>query len=80
MPTYEYRCPHCGRFERFQKITEPALTACPRCDAPVKRIISGGLGVIYHGTGYYVTDHRSAEYREKAKQEAGDAKPAASGE
>ncbi|MGE5508611.1 MAG: FmdB family zinc ribbon protein [Chitinophagales bacterium] len=71
MPTYEYVCPACGRFEEFQKITEPAITACPRCGAPVKRLISGGLGVIYKGSGYYTTENRSSEYKAKAKEESG---------
>lgn len=71
MPTYEYRCPKCGSFDRFQKITEPALTECPECGSPVQRVITGGLGVIYRGSGYYTTDHRSAEYQKKAKEESG---------
>lgn len=71
MPTYEYLCPACGRFEEFQKITEPALAECPRCGAPVKRLISGGLGVIYKGSGYYTTENRSSDYKSKAKDETG---------
>lgn len=71
MPTYEYLCPKCGRFDQFQKITEQALTSCPRCGSPVQRVISGGLGVIYRGSGYYSTDHRSSDYEKKAKEDAG---------
>ncbi len=80
MPTYEYLCPKCGRFEQSQKITEPALGRCPHCGSPVKRIITGGLGVIYRGSGYYTTDNRPADYRKQAKEESGGAKEAAVGE
>lgn len=71
MPTYEYSCPNCGRFDTIQKITEPALTGCPQCGSPVHRVITGGLGVIYRGSGYYTTDNRSADYRKQAKEESG---------
>ncbi|MDI6870408.1 MAG: zinc ribbon domain-containing protein [Bacillota bacterium] len=79
MPTYEYHCPNCGRFEHFQRITEPALASCPDCSSPVRRVVTGGLGVIYRGSGYYTTDNRSAEYKQKAKEETGAPKEAAAG-
>ena len=47
MPAYEYQCQACGgRFERRQKMSEPEIAACPQCGGAVKRLISGGAGVI----------------------------------
>ncbi|NLY56828.1 MAG: zinc ribbon domain-containing protein [Firmicutes bacterium] len=57
MPTYEYNCPKCGKFDFFQKITAEPLKACPTCGAEVVRVISGGTGVIYKGSGFYTTDY-----------------------
>lgn len=59
MPTYLYECDNCGRFEEFQKITDEPLAECPECGSPVKRIIGGAPGVIFKGSGFYVTDTRS---------------------
>ena len=59
MPTYEYQCLNCGyQFDRFQKITEYPLKYCPRCEGEVRRIISGGTGIIFKGSGFYETDYR----------------------
>jgi len=58
MPTYEYECEKCGfRFEEFQKITDDPLEECPKCGGKLRRIIHGGLGLIFKGTGWYVTDY-----------------------
>jgi len=51
MPTYEYACETCGGFEVQQSMTEPALTRCPTCGGPVRRLISGGTGFIMGGGG-----------------------------
>jgi putative FmdB family regulatory protein len=59
MPTYEYQCGHCGRFQTTQRITEPALTVCPTCGQPVQRLISRNVGIIFKGSGFYCTDNRS---------------------
>jgi putative FmdB family regulatory protein len=72
MPTYEYRCSKCGVFEMQQKITAPPLEKCPTCGEPVRRLISNNVAIIYNGSGYYTTDNRSQDYKEKAKQEKGD--------
>jgi putative FmdB family regulatory protein len=59
MPTYDYKCNKCEEiFERFQKITEPPLKQCPVCGGELKRLISGGIGVIFKGSGFYVTDSK----------------------
>lgn len=58
MPTYEYGCEDCGRFEHSQKITDPPLEKCPRCQGPVKRLIPRQLTVIFRGSGFHVNDYR----------------------
>ena len=67
MPTYEYECTNCGVVtEIFQSITEPPRRRFqknddPRCacDAPVKRLLGTGAGIIFRGSGFYQTDYRS---------------------
>ncbi len=59
MPTYDYRCPKCGKFTVTQKITEKALTKCPTCGAPVNRLIGQNINILYKCTGFYCTDTHS---------------------
>lgn len=70
MPTYEYKREDGSTFELFQPMSENALTTCPTTGQPVKRIISGGTGVLYKGTGFYVTDYK------KDGEKNGNNKPA----
>ncbi len=59
MPTYDYRCEDCDyRFEYFQKMSDEPLKVCPKCGGNVKRLIGGGIGVIFKGSGFYVTDNK----------------------
>lgn len=59
MPTYEYECTSCGhRFTRFQGINDALLTSCPECKGQVKRLISGGAGVVFKGSGFHATDYK----------------------
>ncbi|MBN2051024.1 MAG: zinc ribbon domain-containing protein [Spirochaetales bacterium] len=61
MPTYDYECLECGHvFEQFQKMSDPPLTECPACGGSVRRLIGGGLGVIFKGSGFYVTDNKNS--------------------
>ncbi len=73
MPTYEYRCEACGHeFEKFQSITAAPIKQCPKCNKKrVKRLISTGAGLIFKGSGFYITDYRDAGYKEKVKSESG---------
>jgi putative FmdB family regulatory protein len=57
MPTYEYRCPNGHAFEKFQKMTDKARTKCPTCGKPAERLISGGAGLVFKGSGFYITDY-----------------------
>ena len=72
MPTYEYRCRDCGRhFDVFQRMSDPARASCPDCGRGAKRLISGGAGFLFKGDGFYITDHRSEDYRKRAREESG---------
>lgn len=82
MPTYEYICEKCGhRFDQFQSISAKPLTVCPKeqCaqkawgKGKVKRAISGGAGLIFKGSGFYITDYRSEKYKEAAKRDSSTA-------
>ena len=77
MPTYDYRCRKCGhRFELFHSIKDNKPKRCPKCGGRADRLISGGAGLLFKGSGFYVTDYRSRQYKERAKQEkGGSAKP-----
>ena len=80
MPTYEYFCTKCEHeFDVFQSIKDKALTTCPKdlCarkpwgKGKVKKKIGAGAGLIFKGSGFYITDYRSDSYKEAAKKEAG---------
>src|ERR1017187_4312048 len=86
MPTYEYVCEKCGReFEASQSMSAAPLKICPAdvCARKkwgrgrVKRQISAGAGLLFKGSGFYITDYRSDNYKQSVKKAAGDSKPAA---
>ncbi|NKB65540.1 MAG: zinc ribbon domain-containing protein [Candidatus Latescibacteria bacterium] len=82
MPTYEYQCQKCDHvFEEFQSISAEPLRSCPEkgCRGRVKRLISAGGGLLFKGSGFYVTDYRSEGYKQAAKKDA-DSKGASSGD
>ncbi len=61
MPTYDYKCEKCGKtFEHFQSMSDKLLKTCPDCKGKVRRLISGGAGVIFKGTGFYQTDYKKS--------------------
>ena len=72
LPTYEYKCDACGHaFEKFQQITAAAVKKCPECGkSKVRRLISAGGGMIFKGSGFYITDYRSEGYSNAAKAES----------
>jgi putative FmdB family regulatory protein len=57
MPTYEYQCPDGHAFEKFQKMSDKPQAKCPVCGKPATRKISGGAGLVFKGTGFYITDY-----------------------
>ncbi|HYR58513.1 MAG TPA: zinc ribbon domain-containing protein [Chthoniobacteraceae bacterium] len=80
MPTYEYQCEKCKKtFEFFQSMKDPALTVCPKeaCrqktwgKGKVKRLLGTGAGLIFKGSGFYITDYRSEGYKAAAKSDSG---------
>lgn len=68
MPTYEYECQKCGhRFEDFHSMTAKPLSKCPECKGKLKRLIGAGAGLLFKGSGFYITDYRSSSYQDKKK-------------
>jgi len=64
MPTYEYECTKCGHlFEVFQSITAEPVKKCPKCKGKVRKLISPGIGLIFKGSGFYITDYKNSEAR-----------------
>ena len=57
MPTYEYQCPEGHEFELFQKMSEKPRAKCPVCGKMASRKISGGAGLVFKGSGFYITDY-----------------------
>lgn len=76
MPTYDYRCKGCGHtFELFQSMSEGEKRKCPECKKnSLERLIGAGAGLIFKGSGYYLTDYRSESYEAGAKAERDAAK------
>jgi putative FmdB family regulatory protein len=74
MPTYEYKCDACGHaFEKFQSITSSPIKKCPKCGkSKVRRLIGTGSGMIFKGSGFYITDYRSESYQNAAKADKGE--------
>jgi putative FmdB family regulatory protein len=77
MPTYEYRCAKGHHFEQVQRMTEPPVEQCPTCGAPAERLLSAGVGLLFKGSGFYITDYRSDSYKKAAEADSG--KPADTG-
>ena len=76
MPTYEYHCESCGyEFEEFQAISAAPILICPKCGGTTRRIISGGAGLIFKGTGFYVTDYKRKENPERTGESSVKASP-----
>ena len=71
MPTYEYKCSKGHHFELFQRISEDPVDTCPECGAPAERQLSSGAGLIFKGSGFYITDYRSDSYKKAAESDSG---------
>lgn len=87
MPTYQYKCSKCdGEFEAMQSMKDQPLTKCElpvgrakkKCGGRVQRQIGAGAGLIFKGSGFYITDYRSEGYKQAAKKDSEAAKPASS--
>jgi putative FmdB family regulatory protein len=75
MPTYEYACQKCGHeFEQFQSMRDEPLKKCPKCKKQsLKRLVGGGAGLIFKGTGFYITEYK----KKSGTPDAAPSKPAA---
>ena len=80
MPTYEYHCSKCDKnFEVFQSMKDSAFKTCPEAQCQmtpwghgeVKRLLGTGAGLIFKGSGFYITDYRSEGYKQAAKKDTG---------
>ncbi len=77
MPTYEYQCPEGHEFELFQKMSEKPRAKCPVCGKPAMRKISGGAGLVFKGSGFYITDYgKDGKGPRKDPSEKSDSGPA----
>jgi putative FmdB family regulatory protein len=74
MPTYEFRCPSGHEFERFHKTMSaaPMELPCPECGAVASRQMSGGAGLVFKGSGFYLTDYGKNAHRGGAPEKQGD--------
>lgn len=80
MPAYDYHCDSCGGdFEFFQSMSEPPLTDCPECEQPRLRRLISNAGVIFKGSGFYVTDSKKSGASKKKSTEGTEAAPQKSG-
>lgn len=79
MPIYTYRCENCGvQFDRQQKFSDQPLTRCPECNKKTLRKVYTPVGIVFKGSGFYATDHRSPSWSSRSshnsKSEEGDTK------
>lgn len=82
MPTYVYRCKKGHEFELFHGISDDTPKRCPKCRSGAQRVPAGGSGLLFKGSGFYITDYRSSGYKDSVKNEKGsksDTPPAPGG-
>ena len=73
MPTYEYECKSCGHnFEVFQNMSDAPLSECPQCGKELRRLINGGSGIIFKGSGFYTTDKNNGNNKKPLKSHGGE--------
>ncbi|HVN14317.1 MAG TPA: FmdB family zinc ribbon protein [Anaerolineales bacterium] len=93
MPVYTYRCENCGvQFERHQSFNDAPLKVCPECRKRTLKKVLSPVGIVFKGSGFYATDHRSpsgsnsrssekpSEKKTEKKEETSSAKPSTSSE
>jgi putative FmdB family regulatory protein len=73
MPTYEFRCPNGHTFDQFHRISDaPSVASCPTCGAESVRAISGGAGLVFKGSGFYLTDYGKNAHRTSGPAKGGE--------
>ncbi len=81
MPTYVYECRRCAhRFEVFQSIMDAPRRRCPQCRGAVRRVVMPGGGLIFKGSGFYITDYKHKEGKDKDRWTSGGEAAAAGGD
>jgi len=75
MPTYDYRCSNDHVFEVFHSMSDDSPRTCPECGAQARRVPGGGAGLLFRGSGFYITDYRSDSYRKGEKSDSTSSKP-----
>lgn len=71
MPTYDYICLECtNEFEEFQRMSDAVLEKCPNCNGKVQRKIGGGAGLLFKGSGFYITDYKKASGKKETSKKA----------
>lgn len=72
MPIYEYKCKDCGyEVDYFQSYKEEPKTECPTCDGKLQRMVTKGAGLVFKGSGFYITDYKKKE-TESSKAKVGE--------
>jgi putative FmdB family regulatory protein len=73
MPTYEYECKKCGNtFDVFQSMSDDPVKLCPTCGGDVRRLINGGSGIIFKGSGFYINDSKKSSSSSTYSSSSGD--------
>ncbi len=73
MPVYAYRCENCGvQFDRQQKFSDQPLTWCPECNKKSLRKVYTPVGIVFKGSGFYSTDHRSPSGQSRSSSKSGE--------
>lgn len=69
MPTYTYICESCGyQYDKLQSISAQPDKNCPKCEGEVKRMIGAGIGIVFKGSGFYVTDYKNNSPNSSSKK------------
>ncbi|AXA37097.1 MAG: zinc ribbon domain-containing protein [Candidatus Hydrogenedentota bacterium] len=77
MPTYEYACTSCGEeFEYFQRMSEEPKKVCEKCGGRLERLVSSGSGLIFKGSGFYITDYKRSGNGSSKETKSGENKSA----
>ncbi|MDH5656511.1 MAG: zinc ribbon domain-containing protein [Spirochaetia bacterium] len=80
MPTYSYQCADCGHvYDAFQSMKDEPHTECPECKGKVERLIGAGSGILFKGSGFYVTDYKSSSGSASTKTDSKKGSSGASG-
>jgi putative FmdB family regulatory protein len=77
MPTYEYECGQCGKhFDYFHSMSEPPKAVCEECGGALTKLLSPGAGLIFKGSGFYITDYKNKGSESASSSSSSESKPA----